>query len=233
MSLPRVHAASYLGAVTSSSTRPLRVGSGDGREWLLKLRSTGHGVKALVAEILTSGLCKAIGLDVPELAIVDFDGPALEAVPGDELREAAEASRGDVLGVAWMRGAWVARPSDLETIPRATKAKIAWLDALVENMDRTTKNPNVLMWKSRAWPIDHGIAFSFHFAEPPDLSPSPFALRPDHLFADALGEFDGRSLLEGSVIERVVSDVPREWAPDPSIYVAYLRSRLTSSSAAS
>jgi hypothetical protein len=232
MSLERIIAHRYLGAVTSSSTRPLRVSSEDEREWLLKLRSTGHGVKALVAEILTSGLARAIGLDVPDLAIVHFDGPALEAVPGDELREAAEASRGDVLGVAWMRGAWVARPNDLDVMPRETKAKIAWLDALVENMDRTTKNPNILCWKSRYWPIDHGIAFAFHFAEPPDLSPSPFTLRPDHLFADALGEFDGRDRLSDAVIESIVANVPKEWAPDPSIYVTYLRQRLTSSSAA-
>jgi hypothetical protein len=232
MSLPRIHADRYLGAVTSSSTRPLRVASEDGREWLLKLRSTGHGVKALVAEILTRGLARALGLDVPDLAIVHFDGAVLEAVPGDELREAAEASRGDVLGVAWMRGAWVARPSDLDVIPRETKAKIAWLDALVENMDRTTKNPNILCWKSRFFPIDHGIAFPFHFAEPPDLSPSSFSLRPDHLFAGALGEFDGSAELSDAVIARVVADVPLEWAPDPSIYVAWLKQRLTSSSAA-
>jgi hypothetical protein len=226
MSLQRIHADRYLGAVTSSSTRPLRVASDDGREWLLKLRSTGHGVKALVAEILTSGLARALGLDVPELAIVRFDGPALEAVPGDELREAAEASRGDVLGVAWMRGAWVARPVDLDAIPRETKAKIAWLDALVENMDRTTKNPNILCWKSRFWPIDHGIAFPFHFAEPPDLSPSPFALRPDHLFADALGELDCRDLVTDAVIDATVSEVPREWMGDPAPYRAWLRRRL-------
>lgn len=232
MSLERIAATRYLGAVTTSSSRPLRVATEDGREWLLKLRSTGHGVKALVAEILTSGLARAIGLDVPELAVVCFDGPALEAVPGDELREAAEASRGDVLGVSWMRGAWVARASDLEAMPRETKAKIAWLDALVENMDRTAKNPNILCWKGGYWPIDHGIAFPFHFAEPPDVSPSPFALRPDHLFADALGEFDGRRLLSTEVIARVVADVPIAWAPDPSIYVEYLRRRITSSSAA-
>jgi hypothetical protein len=233
MSLERISADRYIDAVRTSSSRPLRVASADGREWLLKLRSTGHGVKALVAEILTSGLARAIGLDVPDLAIVHFDGPALEAVPGDELREAAEGSRGDVVGVAWMPGAWVARPVDLEAIPRATKAKIAWLDALVENMDRTTKNPNLLCWKSRVWPIDHGIAFPFHFAEPPDLSPSPFTLRPDHLFGDALGEFDGRAMLTRELIARVVADVPSEWAPDRSIYVEYIRRRLTSSSAAS
>jgi hypothetical protein len=226
MSLSRIHADRYLGAVTSSSSRPLRVASADGREWLLKLRSTGHGVKALVAEILTSGLARAIGLDVPQLAIVHFDGPALDAVPGDELREAAESSRGDVLGVAWMRGAWVVRPSDLAGIPRDTRAKIAWLDALVENVDRTAKNPNLLSWKSRVWPIDHGVAFPFHFAEPPDLAPSPFALHPDHLFADTLGELDGAESLSDTVIERIVSDVPREWAPEPSIYLTFLRARL-------
>jgi hypothetical protein len=229
MSLESVPATRYLGAVATSSSRPLRVASADGRTWLLKLRSSGHGVKALVAEILTNGLARALGLDVPDLAIVHLDGPALDAVPGDELREAAEASRGDTLGVAWLPGAGIARPSDVAQIPRGAQAKIAWLDALVENVDRTKANPNLLFWKGRAWPIDHGIAFPFHFAEPPDLSPSPFTLRPDHLFADALGEFDGKSLLTDDVLERVVGNVPREWAPDPSIYLTYLRARLARS----
>lgn len=227
MSLRRLDAAKYLGAVTSSSSRPLRIASSDGGQWLLKLRSTGHGVKALVAEILTSGLARTIGLDVPELAIVRFDGSALEGVPGDELREAAEASRGDVLGVAWLAGAWVARPSDLASIAAETKAKIAWLDALVDNMDRTTKNPNVLLWKSRVWPIDHGIAFPFHFSEPPDLSPSPFALRPDHVFVDALGSReDFAPLVTDGVVESILADVPPEWIDDPAPYVAWLRARL-------
>ena len=226
MSLERIAAERYLGAVTTSSSRPLRVASADGRQWLLKLRSTGHGVKALIAEILTSGLARAIGLDVPSLAVVRFDGAALEAVPGDELREAAEASRGDVLGVAWLPGAWVARPSDLALVPRPTQARIAWLDAFVENMDRTTKNPNLLCWKDRVWLIDHGIAVPFHFPEPPDLSPSPLALRPDHLFVDALGEFDGAPLVSDAVIDRIVADVPREWLPDPAIYIAWMKNRL-------
>ena len=70
------------------------------------------------------------------------------------------------------------------------------------------------------------VAFPFHFAEPPDLSPSPFALRPDHLFADALGEIDLSGVLTDETLESVVADVPSEWAPDPSIYVTYLRRRL-------
>ena len=33
-----------------------------------------------------------------------------------------------------------------------------WLDALATNVDRTARNPNLLLWHGRLWLIDHGAA---------------------------------------------------------------------------
>ena len=37
-------------------------------------------------------------------------------------------------------------------------AEVVWLDALVTNVDRTPRNPNLLVWHGRPWLIDHGAA---------------------------------------------------------------------------
>ena len=36
---------------------------------------------------------------------------------------------------------------------------MVWFDALVTNVDRTHRNPNLLLWGGRLWLIDHGAAF--------------------------------------------------------------------------
>ena len=37
----------------------------------------------------------------------------------------------------------------------ATQAKILWLDAYVANVDRSWRNPNLLVWHKQLWLIDH------------------------------------------------------------------------------
>ena len=39
-----------------------------------------------------------------------------------------------------------------------------WFDALVENVDRSWRNPNLLRWHRDLWLIDHGPCLYFHHA---------------------------------------------------------------------
>ena len=43
-------------------------------------------------------------------------------------------------------------------------SRIVWFDALMTNVDRTVRNPNILMWHRRLWLIDHGASLYFHHA---------------------------------------------------------------------
>ena len=59
---------------------------------------------------------------------------------------------------------------------RRAGGDIVWLDALVTNVDRTPRNPNLLLWHGKLWLIDHGAALYIHHAWP-DLAArgrSPF-----------------------------------------------------------
>ena len=58
-----------------------------------------------------------------------------------------------------------------------------WLDALVTNVDRTPRNPNLLVWHGRTWLIDHGAALYLqHGADDlPALAERPFPGIADHV----------------------------------------------------
>ena len=43
-------------------------------------------------------------------------------------------------------------------------ARVLWLDAFTANVDRTWRNPNLLLWHGDLWVIDHGAALYFHHA---------------------------------------------------------------------
>ena len=62
--------------------------------------------------------------------------------------------------------------SDFEAARRRRRPRLAgrvlWFDALIGNVDRSWRNPNMLFWHGRLWLIDHGAA--------PDLPP-PLARR--------------------------------------------------------
>ncbi len=41
-------------------------------------------------------------------------------------------------------------------------SELLWFDALTLNVDRTWRNPNLLVWHGDIWLIDHGAALYFH-----------------------------------------------------------------------
>jgi hypothetical protein len=105
-------------------------------------------------------------------------------------------------------------------------AAVVWLDALVSNVDRTPRNPNLLVWHERLWLIDHGAALYFHHRDwdPEVDAVKPFAGISDHVLlpiAAPLPDLD----VPPEVIRAAVDAVPEEWA-DRERYFAYLTRRL-------
>jgi len=127
---------------------------------------------------------------------------------------------------------------------------VLWLDAFVANVDRTWRNPNLLLWHGNLWVIDHGAALYFHHgwsggALEKEGAPERFAAQAwsadDHVFgAHAAGlpavDAELRSTLGVEVFTEVLAEVPDTWlepvpgAADPAAlraaYVAFLTARL-------
>jgi hypothetical protein len=112
-----------------------------------------------------------------------------------------------------------------------------WLDALVMNVDRTPRNPNLLRWHGALWLIDHGAAFFRHHGagEPgwdaTSVAQTSFPQIADHVlgpFAGPLADADERlaSKLDGSAVQELRALVPPDWA-DPDPYIEFLRARLS------
>lgn len=140
------------------SSRPVSVRTAAG-EFVTKVRGPG-GVLELTAEWLGGALACRLGVPVPEAVLVELDAASVTGVSDPELREALLRSLGINLGFRRVTGAHTLTPRD--TVAQWFAERVLWLDTWIENVDRTARNPNVLVTATSMWAIDHGAAFPFH-----------------------------------------------------------------------
>jgi hypothetical protein len=197
-----------------------------------------------VAELIAGELARALGLLVPEIVLVELDPSLAASEPDPELAGPLEASAGLNLGLDYLPGSigfdLIASPAPDPT----TASRVVLFDAFVANVDRTPRNPNLLVWHGRLWLIDHGAALYFHHdwgpADPLAGSRDPFPEVRQHVllpWASALPEAAVHQglVLGDELFDRVVGAVPGSWlAGDRSFhdqdahraaYVAWLRAR--------
>ena len=225
--LRKVTAVRYVTPLREGGSLPGLVEADDDGLYVLKFRGAGQGPKALAAEVVVGELARALGLPVPELVLAELDPELARAEPDPEIQDLIRASAGVNLGVDFLPGAlpYVAsRPPSPELA-----ASVVWLDALVENVDRTPRNPNLLRWHGRLLLIDHGAALFVHHAsgDPVALARRPFAAIRDHVLLPAAGsilEADAR-LARVARPDAAAALVPAEWA-DGAPYAEHLAARL-------
>ena len=153
--------------------------------FVAKFRGAGQGARALIAELIAGLLARALGLPVPELAIIEVLPVFGRAEPDPEIQDLLRASHGINFGMRYLDGAFNYDPnaaSDL--IESSFAAEVVWLDAFLTNPDRTHRNPNLMIWNRKAWLIDHGAALYVHHdwsAVDEARIRSPFAPIRDHV----------------------------------------------------
>jgi hypothetical protein len=215
----------------------------DGQKVVVKLRGTAQGLLPLVSEIVVGVLADALGLATPERCLVEMPPQLGSDDPHEELRDLLERSHGLNLGLRYLEGFRNVTVGDASRIEPELAARIVWLDALVQNPDRTPKNPNLMIKAGKIQLIDHGAALDFHHA---------FWRVTEQAPRDA-GQFVAEHLLQVSeqqlqaadsalapkisreVLEHALSEVPDDFlaplgsenpARQRAAYVAYLRKRL-------
>jgi hypothetical protein len=216
-----VRATRYATPLREGGSLPGVVEADDDGMYVVKFRGAGQGVKALVAEIIAGELGRAVGLNVPEIVLVEIDPVLARAEPDPEIQELIEASAGINVGLDFLPGA-LAYDSAFAVSPELA-ALVVWLDELTLNIDRTPRNPNLLVWHERLFLIDHGAAlFPHHAGGLAGAARREFTAIADHVLAPLAGERP-HSSFDASAI---VSLVPPEWLDVPAqTYVTFLEER--------
>jgi hypothetical protein len=228
-----VTATRYVVPLREGGSLPGLVEADDDGLYVLKFRGAGQGPKALVAELVAGELGRALGLPVPELVLAELD-PALGAAePDPEIQELIQASPGTNLGMDFLPAALPFGPAALGALSPERAADVVWFDAFVTNVDRTPRNPNLLLWHEEVWLIDHGAALYLQHSvdDLPAAATRPFPVIADHVLlpqADSITAAGVRLAprLPASAIAEALALVPDGWLADREPYIGYLERRL-------
>jgi hypothetical protein len=241
-----VRATQYVTPLREGGSLPAIVEADDDGTYVLKFRGAGQGTRALIAELVSGEIARLLGLRVPEIVFVDLDPRMAKTEPDPEIQDLLRRSEGLNLALDYLPGSitfdpLVAKP--VEEQPRLA-SEIVWFDAFVNNVDRTAKNTNLLVWHRALWLIDHGATLIFHhnwdgFEE---RSRAPFAGIRDHVllrWAQQIAEVDETlaAKLSAEAIATIVDLIPAEWLGDEprfasvdehrAAYRTYLERRIT------
>jgi hypothetical protein len=157
--MPRTVAATrYVTPLREGGSLPAIVEADDDGLYVVKFHGAGQGPKALVAEVIAAEIGYALGLPVPETVLIDLDSALGMAEPDPEIQELLERSAGLNVGIDYLPGSLPLGAPDGSGVTPELAADVVWFDAFLSNVDRTPRNPNLLLWHRRLWLIDHGAA---------------------------------------------------------------------------
>ncbi|SFC52529.1 hypothetical protein SAMN04487968_107169 [Nocardioides terrae] len=244
MTLPRVRVTRYVTPLREGGSLPGIVEGDDLGTYVCKFRGAGQGLRVLVAEVIVAGLARALDVPTPDQVELDLDPQIARYEADEEVQDLLNASSGSNLGIDFLPGSF-GYDASYQPDPELA-GRVLWLDALTANVDRSWRNPNLLVWGGTMQAIDHGASLYFHHSWPGGPgSPERFAAQPfdisehvlrEHADQAALQDKELARRLDDDVLRAVTGDVPDGWlepvhgADDPAAvrarYVAFLRARL-------
>ncbi|MER5867122.1 HipA family kinase [Kitasatospora sp. NPDC002040] len=213
--LQEVTAVRYVTPLREGGSMPGLVEADDHRLYVLKWSGAAQGRKALVAEVLAGELGRGLGLPVPELVRLDLDPVLARSEPEVQIQDQIRASGGVNLGMAFVSGALNFDPLCFDVDPRLA-GRVLWFDALIGNVDRSWRNPNLLVGTGGLRLIDHGASLIFHHHWP---GAANWVTRPydagDHALLRAEPDLKAADAelapLAGAALAKAVAAIPDEW----------------------
>ncbi|GGT91930.1 HipA family kinase [Streptomyces violascens] len=217
--LTEVTATRYVTPLREGGSLPGIVEADDLGTYVMKFTGAGQGRKTLVAEVICGELGRRLGLRVPELVTIQLDPVIGLSEPDQEVQELLKASGGLNLGMDYLPGSLGFDPLAYQVDP-AEAGKVVWFDALINNVDRSWRNPNMLVWHGDLWLIDHGATMIWHHNWP---GAAASAAKPYNASDHALAPFgpdvaaaaaELAPLVTEELLTEVAALVPCEWLVD-------------------
>ncbi|WP_067183248.1 HipA family kinase [Microtetraspora niveoalba] len=215
--LEQITATRYVTPLREGGSLPGVVEADDLGTYVVKFRGAGQGRRVLVAEIICAELARGLGFATPELKLIDLDPQLGAREPDEEIQDLLTASAGRNLAIDFLPGALGFDPLGWRPDPDFA-SRLLWFDALIHNVDRSWRNPNLLVWHDDVWLIDHGAALWFHHNWRSANPRRPFDGN-DHVLAPYATEMDAADAelaprVTRDLLDKVTALVPDEWLED-------------------
>ncbi len=215
--LRTVNVTRYVTPLREGGSMPAIAEADDEFFYVVKFRGAGQGNKALIAELIGGEIARALGLRVPEIVFAMLDEAFGRTEPDEEIQDLLRASVGLNLALHYLSGSISYDPA-VSPIEAKLASQIVWLDCLLTNVDRTSRNTNMLIWYKELWLIDHGASLYFHHSwkDWKEQAVRPFVLIKDHVLLPQATELDKvntefKTILSKEKILNIVSLIPGEW----------------------
>lgn len=215
--LRTVNVTRYIQPLREGGSLPALAEADDTFKYVLKFKGNGHGVKALIAELIGGEIARILGLKIPELVFANLDEAFGRTEGDEEIQDLLKGSKGLNLALHFLSGAITFDPV-VTKVDEKLASQIVWLDAYITNIDRTFRNTNMLIWNKELWLIDHGACLSFQHSwnDIEKSAKSPFAYIKEHVLlpnACKLHEVDSefKTILTEEKLQAVVALIPDEW----------------------
>lgn len=216
--LRTARATRYVVPLREGGSLPAIVEADDLGLYVVKFRGAGQGILALIAELLAGEIGRVLGLRIPEIVFMEIDPALGRNDPDYEIRQLLKASSGLNLALDYLPGSTMFDPAARDTAAADEASILVWFDAYTQNIDRTPRNANLLVWHRKLYPIDHGAALFFHHDWPtmPQKIASPFPQIKDHILLPWAKDIPAASALAHrrlteNVITGIVDLIPDEW----------------------
>jgi hypothetical protein len=224
--LAQVTALRYVTPLREGGSLPGVMEGDDDGTYVVKFTGAGQGPRTLVAEVICAHLLRALELPVPDLVTIDIDPALSVGEPDEEVQDLLRASPGRNLGMDFLPGAL---DLDVRAFPVDPElaGRILWFDALVANMDRSWRNPNMLRWHGRPYLIDHGatLTFAHHWPGAQGWIGREYDAREHALVSSnprvAAADDALAPLVTEELVTAAVAEVPDEWLDDPLALSAF------------
>jgi hypothetical protein len=216
--LRTVNATRYVIPLREGGSLPAIVEADDLGLYVVKFRGAGQGPLALVAELVAGEIGRALGLAIPELVFIQIDAAIGRNDPDYEIRELIKNSVGLNLALDYLPGSTMFDPAARNAAPPEIASLAVWFDAFTQNVDRTPRNANLLIWHRKIYFIDHGASLYFHHNRATMLQKieAPFPEIQQHVLLPWATQIEqaatiAHDRLTPQIFADIVAQVPDAW----------------------